>query len=72
MLFAKYRFIQLKLEDRSLLLDIFKNEKFNLVCNLAAQAGVRYSIQNPYAHVESNIVGFINILEGCRQNSVKH
>ncbi len=70
--FHNYRFIQLKLEDREAILKLFKEEKFDKVCNLAAQAGVRYSIQNPFTYIDSNIVGFINILEGCRQNGVKH
>lgn len=67
-----YRFIKLKLEDRENLVTIFKQEKFEGVCNLAAQAGVRYSLTNPYAYIDSNIVGFINILEACRHNQVKH
>lgn len=70
--FKNYKFIKLKLEDREAILEIFQKEKFDKVCNLAAQAGVRYSIQNPFAYIDSNIVGFINILEGCRQNSIKH
>jgi len=70
--FKNYRFIQLKLEDRDLILDLFQREKFDKVCNLAAQAGVRYSIENPFTYIDSNIVGFINILEGCRHNGVKH
>jgi len=67
-----YQFIRMKLEDREAVLNLFKKEKFERVCNLAAQAGVRYSIQNPFAYIDSNIVGFINILEGCRQNGVEH
>lgn len=67
-----YRFVRLKLEDREALLQLFRAEKFDTVCNLAAQAGVRYSLQNPFAYIDSNIVGFVNILEGCRQNSVEH
>ncbi|MBN1789469.1 MAG: NAD-dependent epimerase [Bacteroidales bacterium] len=67
-----YRFIKLKLEDRENLLTLFKQEKFEGVCNLAAQAGVRYSITNPHAYIDSNIIGFINILEACRHNQVKH
>lgn len=66
------RFIKLDLEDRETLLKIFQNEKFDAVCHLAAQAGVRHSITNPYVYIDSNIVGFINVLEGCRHNSVKH
>jgi UDP-glucuronate 4-epimerase len=51
---------------------LFREEKFDRVVNLAAQAGVRYSLQNPHAYVDSNLVGFVNILEGCRHNDVKH
>jgi len=50
---------------------LFKEEKFDAVMHLAAQAGVRYSIENPHAYIESNIVGFLNILEGCRHSGVK-
>ncbi|MGD9595369.1 NAD-dependent epimerase [Wolinella succinogenes] len=67
-----YRFIKLNLEDREALHALFEQEKFDKVCNLAAQAGVRYSLTNPYAYIDSNIVGFINILEGCRHFGVKH
>lgn len=70
--FKNYRFIQLKLEDREAILRLFIEEKFDKVCNLAAQAGVRYSIQNPFTYIDSNINGFLNILEGCRHNNVKH
>lgn len=70
--YPNYRFIQLNLQDRTALEKLFKDEKFDKVCNLAAQAGVRYSLINPYAYIESNITGFINILECCRHNNVKH
>jgi len=70
--FKNYRFIQLKLEDRDFILKLFTEEKFDKVCNLAAQAGVRYSIQNPFTYIDSNINGFLNILEGCRHNDVRH
>jgi len=70
--FKNYKFIKLKLEDREAILGLFAREKFDKVCNLAAQAGVRYSLQNPYTYIDSNIVGFLNILEGCRHNDVKH
>ncbi|MHC1704322.1 MAG: NAD-dependent epimerase [Tenuifilaceae bacterium] len=70
--FKNYKFIKLKLEDREAILELFKNEKFDKVCNLAAQAGVRYSIEIPFTYIDSNIVGFINILEGCRHSSIKH
>ena len=67
-----YRFIQLKLEDREPLQSLFATEQFDAVVNLAAQAGVRYSLTNPYAYIDSNIIGFVNILECCRHNGVKH
>ncbi|MHC5178908.1 MAG: NAD-dependent epimerase [Planctomycetota bacterium] len=67
-----YRFIQLKLEDKDNLNTLFAEQKFDRVCNLAAQAGVRYSLINPQAYVDANIVGFINILEACRHNNVNH
>lgn len=67
-----FTFYQLNLEDKEAMLDLFKKEKFDYVVNLAAQAGVRYSVVNPYAYIDSNISGFLNILEGCRHNEVKH
>lgn len=67
-----YSFYQLKLEDKDKIDRLFESEKFDRVCNLAAQAGVRYSITNPYAYIESNIIGFINILEACRHNNIEH
>ncbi|HAR62194.1 MAG: NAD-dependent epimerase [Candidatus Margulisiibacteriota bacterium] len=70
--YENYKFIKLNLEDKDNLFKLFENEKFDKVCNLAAQAGVRYSITNPYAYISSNIVGFINILEACRHNNIKH
>lgn len=70
--YMNYRFIRMNLEDRQAMQMLFANEKFDRVCNLAAQAGVRYSITNPYAYIESNIDGFINVLEGCRHNGIKH
>ncbi|MDA3969108.1 NAD-dependent epimerase [Helicobacter ibis] len=70
--YENYRFIKLNLEDRENLESLFKAEKFDKVCNLAAQAGVRYSLVNPYAYIDSNIVGFINILECSRHNDIKH
>ena len=66
------KFIKLNLEDRENLNRIFEDEKFDAVCNLAAQAGVRYSLINPYAYIDSNIVGFINILEAIRHHGVKN
>jgi len=66
-----FRFIKLGLEDKEIL-NFMKVEKFDIVVNLAAQAGVRYSLINPMAYIESNIVGFSHILEGCRHNNVGH
>ncbi len=68
----KFSFYRMNLENRGELPKLFENEKFDLVCNLAAQAGVRYSIENPNIYVDSNIVGFLNILECCRHNAIKH
>ncbi len=70
--FARYRFIKLNLEDIHNILALFKNEKFDYVVNLAAQAGVRYSLENPHAYINSNIVGFLNLLEACRKFTPKH
>lgn len=69
---SNYRFIQLQLEDKAKLDKLFETEKFDAVCNLAAQAGVRYSIENPQAYIDANIVGFINILEACRHFDVNN
>ncbi len=67
-----FRFIQLDLADRAGIAELFSQNKFKKVVNLAAQAGVRYSIENPYAYVDSNIVGFVNLLEGCRHHRIEH
>ena len=67
-----YRFIQLQLEDAEALNALFAAERFDAVCNLAAQAGVRYSLQNPRAYIDANIIGFLNILEACRHHGVKN
>ncbi|MCK4943215.1 MAG: NAD-dependent epimerase/dehydratase family protein, partial [Candidatus Aminicenantes bacterium] len=67
-----YRFIQLNLEDREKIVELFEQEPFDRVCHLAAQAGVRYSLQNPRAYIDSNIQGFLNILEACRHHEVNH
>ena len=67
-----FSFYQIDLSDKDKLENLFANENITHVVNLAAQAGVRYSIENPMAYVDSNIVGFANILECCRHNSVKH
>lgn len=67
-----FTFIRLNLEDRENLPKLFKEQGFEAVVNLAAQAGVRYSLENPMAYVDSNLVGFVNILECCRHNDIKH
>ncbi len=69
---GKYRFIAMDLADTAKMMTLFETEKFDAVCNLAAQAGVRYSLENPHAYVQSNVVGFANILEGCRHTGVKN
>ena len=69
--FQNFKFIRMNLEDRENLPKLFKNQKFDVVCNLAAQAGVRYSIENPETYIDSNIVGFLNILECCRNHNIK-
>jgi UDP-glucuronate 4-epimerase len=58
--------------ERSAVASLFTHHQFDVVVNLAAQAGVRYSIDNPHAYVDSNLVGFVNILEGCRHSKIKH
>ena len=70
--YPKHKFIKVNLEDTQTIYNIFETEKFDAVCNLAAQAGVRYSIENPHAYIQSNVVGFMNILEACRHNDVKN
>jgi UDP-glucuronate 4-epimerase len=67
-----FRFVQLDLADREGMAALFATERFDRVVNLAAQAGVRYSLINPHAYVDSNLTGFMNILEGCRHNEVEH
>ena len=69
---SRFSFIRMNLEDREALPRLFTNEKFDIVCNLAAQAGVRYSLENPNTYVDSNLVGFLNILECCRHNNIEH
>ncbi|ACF12194.1 NAD-dependent epimerase/dehydratase [Chlorobaculum parvum NCIB 8327] len=68
--YPNYRFIKLDLEDKAAIDALFAAEQFDAVCNLAAQAGVRYSLTNPDAYIKSNITGFINLLEACRHNKV--
>ena len=69
---ANFRFVKLDVADRPGMEKLFAEEKFDKVIHLAAQAGVRYSLKNPHAYVDSNLVGFMNILEGCRHNQVQH
>ncbi|HWK52055.1 MAG TPA: NAD-dependent epimerase, partial [Steroidobacter sp.] len=70
--FPNFRFVKMDVADREGMAALFKKEKFQRAIHLAAQAGVRYSIQNPLAYIDSNVVGFANILEGCRHNGVEH
>jgi UDP-glucuronate 4-epimerase len=70
--YRTYRFKKANLEDRQAMEDLFEKEKFDTVCHLAAQAGVRYSLVNPYSYIDANIVGFTNLLECSRHNEVKH
>lgn len=65
-------FARIDISDKEAMDALFTNGKFDVVVNLAAQAGVRYSITNPYAYLQSNLVGFLNVLEGCRNSGVKH
>ena len=67
-----FRFHKIDLADRDGVAQLFANEKFNRVIHLAAQAGVRYSLENPFAYADSNLIGYLNILEGCRHNQVEH
>lgn len=67
-----FTFIKLDLADREAMSEIFATHQFDTVVNLGAQAGVRYSIENPNAYIDSNVVGFVNILEGCRHHDIKH
>lgn len=68
----EFTFIKLDIADREGVAELFAEQQFDRVVNLAAQAGVRYSIENPHAYIDANILGFCNILEGCRHNNVKH
>lgn len=69
---SNFKFYKNDLIEREIIHRIFREEKFDYVVHLAAQAGVRYSLENPYAYIDSNLSGFLNILEGCRHNPVKH
>ena len=68
----KFSFVRLNLEDRTALPALFKANNFEVVCNMAAQAGVRYSIEHPNAYIDSNVVGFLNLLECCRHAGIEH
>ena len=68
----QFRFAKLELADQSAMAALFKTERFDRVIHLAAQAGVRYSLENPQAYVDSNVTGTVNVLEGCRHNAVQH
>jgi len=70
--YSNFRFVRSGIENREMVEHVFKEGRFDVVVNLAAQPGVRYSLKNPYSYIDSNIVGFTNILEGCRHNNVKH
>lgn len=70
--YPNFQFLKIDLINKEAVREVFQKEKFDYVVNLAAQAGVRYSLENPYAYIDSNLSGFINILEGCRHNPVKH
>ena len=70
--YDKHRFAKIDLADKEAMDNLFKEQQFDAVMNLAAQAGVRYSLENPHAYVQSNVVGFLNILEGCRHHGVKN
>jgi UDP-glucuronate 4-epimerase len=67
-----FQFVKMDLAGNAAMEEFFRSEKFDRVIHLAAQAGVRYSIENPHAYVDSNLIGFVNILEGCRHNDVQH
>jgi UDP-glucuronate 4-epimerase len=70
--YSNYHFAKIDLVDLSKLEMLFKKEQFTHVINLAAQAGVRYSLENPHAYIQSNVVGFVNVLECCRHNTIEH
>jgi UDP-glucuronate 4-epimerase len=70
--YPTYRFKRMNLENRADLDQLFSEQNFDMVCHLAAQAGVRYSLTHPHAYIDSNIIGFLNLLECCRHHGVKH
>jgi UDP-glucuronate 4-epimerase len=69
---ANFSFQYLDLSDREAVAKLFQTQTFDMIAHLAAQAGVRYSLQNPWAYIDSNVTGFVNILEGCRQQTIQH
>lgn len=69
---SEFKFVKCDLSDRPAISHLFEEHPFDVVINLAAQAGVRYSLENPHAYVDSNLTGFVNILEGCRHHNIKH
>ena len=69
---SSFRFVLLDLADRDSMANLFATEKFERVVHLGAQAGVRYSIENPFAYVDSNVLGTLTVLEGCRHHEVEH
>src|SRR5690606_33208225 len=71
-IYESFQFIKMDLNDRDRLFRLFEVEDFSYVIHLAAQAGVRYSLKNPFPYISANISGFMNILEACRQHPVKH
>ena len=70
--YDKFKFIKIDISDKAAMDALFETEQFDKVMHLAAQAGVRYSISNPHAYIDSNIIGFMNVLEGCRHNKIQH
>ncbi|HCT1903049.1 TPA: GDP-mannose 4,6-dehydratase, partial [Klebsiella aerogenes] len=70
--FPLFSFVRLDIADRIGMEELFADEKFDRVIHLAAQAGVRYSLENPHAYADANLMGFLNILEGCRHTKVEH
>jgi UDP-glucuronate 4-epimerase len=70
--YDKFKFIKIDISDNTAMEALFETEQFDKVMHLAAQAGVRYSITNPHAYIDSNIIGFMNVLEGCRHNKIQH
>jgi UDP-glucuronate 4-epimerase len=69
---SNFRFVKFDIADRTAMQELFEREKFQRVVHLAAQAGVRYSIENPYVYVQTNVTGFLHVLEGCRRQGVEH